>query len=87
MKFNELEEIVADYAACMESEEKSASTINQYRRDISEFLKWAGEMKAEKPVVVIYKEQLLKKYKVSSVNVKLAALNSFFLLPEWKSSK
>lgn len=60
-------------------EERCASTIAQYYRDILCFLTWAEGEELTKNTVIQYKEKLQAEYKATSVNAKLAALNGFFV--------
>lgn len=70
----------ADYMDYLKYEERSENTITQYQRDISSFLSWAEStgMELVKGTVIHYKEKLQEAYTPTSVNTKLAALNSFF---------
>lgn len=62
----------------LEQEEKSCSTQRQYRRDILSFFAFSEERQVTKEVVIEYKEKLQQTHKATSINTKLAALNSFF---------
>ena len=73
-----LSEQMEAYIVHLEEEERSDATRKQYRRDISCFLTWAESMELAKETVIRYKEKLREKYRASSVNAKLAAINSFF---------
>lgn len=58
--------------------EKSNATILKYAHDVGDFLKYIGETEnLQKEQVISYKECLLKRYKVTSANSMLAAINSF----------
>lgn len=63
---------------CLEKEEKSPATRQQYRRDILCFLSYSENQELTKELVIRYKEQLQRTHKITSVNTKLAALNRFF---------
>lgn len=78
MKMKVLETQVDSYIRHLEQEERSCATRRQYFRDISCFLSWAGELELTKDTVIRYKEKLQTEYRASSVNAKLAAINSFF---------
>lgn len=57
--------------------ERSIHTIEKYMRDIKAFLCHANGEELTKELIIRWKETLLQKYAVSSVNSMLAALNSF----------
>lgn len=72
-------EQVAEYIGYLRQEEKSASTCEQYRRDILNFLIYAeGGITINKETVIGYKELLRQQFQPATVNVKLAAINGFF---------
>lgn len=64
-------------------EEKSQATMNKYRHDINVFLDFLDGMEVDKEVVIRYKENLRRKYQVSSANSMLAALNNFLKFLGW----
>ncbi len=68
---------VEEYLEWMLREERSEATRKQYRRELFRFLDYVGGEVAKEQVIE-YKETLRKRYRPSSVNTKLAALNSFF---------
>ena len=51
------------------AEEKAQATINKYTKDVMYFNKWLLDKKLDKNNVLKYKDYLIKKYSVSSVNV------------------
>lgn len=69
------------------NEEKSASTLDMYTRDITVFMKWANQRPLTKSLVLEYKQWLMETYAPTSVNASLSALNSFFLFNEWHDLK
>ena len=69
---------VAAYIEQLVSEEKSRSTREQYERNIRRFLDFAEGKELTKELVVTYKAVLQNRYRPSTVNVILAALNGFF---------
>lgn len=77
MKISALKPRLEEYAAHLYREERSRSTVTQYRRDIAGFFEWAGEAEDAKETVILYKQKLMEECKASSANVKLAALNGF----------
>lgn len=78
MEMNKYKIQMAAYSGYLEQEERSETTMIQYRRDILSFLNWADGMEATKETVIRYKQYLQTQYQASSVNVKLAAINGFF---------
>lgn len=79
MTFNRLSKKLEGFISYLQMEERSAGTVNQYAREVQIFLLWAGEKKVEKNTVIEYKEKLQAEYKATSVNAKLAAVNSFLM--------
>lgn len=73
-----MKEKIKDYMRYLAYEEKSPSTIKQYRRDILSFFACLGNEPVTKERVIQYKNKLSEKYRPTSVNAKIAALNSFF---------
>lgn len=74
---------VESFAEYLMMEEKSKATIEKYVHDIHVFLRYINEEAVTKEKVIAYKEYLLRKYKVRSVNSMLASLNGFFLWQQW----
>lgn len=70
--------LLENYGLHLLKEEKSPLTIEKYRRDIKKFLAFKGCQELDKKLVLRYKEMLLTKYAVSSINSMLVALNGFF---------
>lgn len=57
--------------------ERSRNTVEKYFRDVKRFLEFLGDRELNREAVLAYKEALLGKYKVSSVNSMLIALNGY----------
>lgn len=71
-------EKIEEYKKYLIREEKSEVTIGKYVRDVTAYLKYAGESSLDKEHVVEYKRNLEEnQYQTSSINSMLAALNSF----------
>ena len=74
-------EQLESYIGYLTRKERSRATVNQYRRDISAFIiemsRAAADGCVTKEAVIKYKMQLCERYRVSSVNTKLAAINGF----------
>lgn len=69
---------VKTYMEQMIADEKSRSTREQYERNIRTFLNYAEGKQLTKELVIAYKDVLQIRYRPSTVNVILAALNGFF---------
>ena len=65
------------FTASLREEEKAEATIGKYRRDADAFIRFAGRRKLTKNLCSEYKAQLCERYKPSSVNSILSAVNSF----------
>ena len=66
-----------DFGEYLREREKSAATIEKYLRDARGFLDWLDERELTKEEVLCYKEQLRGEYRVTSINAKLAGINSY----------
>ena len=64
-------------------DEKSCATIQKYIRDLEAFFAFAGEEAVTKDTAMRYKQYLSGRYKPSSVNSMLAAVNRFFREMGW----
>ncbi len=73
-----MEQKLTQYLKYLKQEERSISTIKQYRREIVNFLHFAQGKQISKETVLDYKNMLMKIFQPASVNTKLAALNGFF---------
>ncbi len=78
MKKTEMQNRLDDYLKNLKQEERCEATVMQYRRENQAFLAWAGDAPITKETVIRYKDKLKDEYRPATVNVKLAALNSFF---------
>ena len=68
-------------------EERSAATVEKYLRDAAAFIQYIGGSDITKKVVIAYKQHLLKRYAVGSVNSMLASVNSLFAFLGWHDLK
>lgn len=69
---------ILEFEQFLYEKEHAKATIQKYRTDIQTFYKFLGEEKCiTKKTLLEYKEWLLEKYKVSSANSMIAALNQF----------
>lgn len=71
-------EKIAAFESHLIAEEKSPLTVEKYVRDIRLFMSYLGVNNADKQAVVNYKNYLMERYAVSSVNSIISSLNSFF---------
>lgn len=78
MKSNDYMMQMENYICYLRDEERSSTTIGQYKRDILCFFKFLKSEELTKEEVLRYKEEIKHKYQPVSVNTKLSALNSFF---------
>jgi len=79
------EKLLEKYRTYLASEEKSAATTTKYIRDIRKFKDYVDGRSITKEIVARYKEDLRvnKRYKLSSINSFLIAINSFFSYMGW----
>ena len=68
-------------------EERSAATVEKYLRDATAFIQYISGSDITKKVVIAYKQHLLKRYAVGSVNSMLASVNSLFTFLGWHDLK
>ena len=72
-------EMLPAYREYLQDEERSRATVEKYLRDVRVFLEYVGENQVlGKERIREYKEGLRERYKISSANSMLAAVNSFF---------
>jgi len=67
----------------LRDEERSASTIEKYLRDVRFFASFIGEAELTKQNVLEYKHQIGQTYAVASANSMIAAVNCFFRFCGW----
>lgn len=78
-------EMIGRYEAYLRGEEKSGATVAKYVRDVGMFYEFLSQEKmVDKEQVICFKEQLLERYRVSSANSMLVALNGLFSFLGWK---
>lgn len=79
---------IEDYAKFLCMEEKSRLTIEKYVRDLKHFYYFlSGNKRVDKECVISYKEYLRERYRVSSANSMLTALNVFFDYLGWEDCR
>ena len=73
------DERIAGFEAWLRSEEREASTIRNYVRDITALKEWLTDRDFSKENVLLWKETLIESgLRPVTVNAKLAAVNTFF---------
>lgn len=76
------------FSGSLRAQERSERTIRQYVRDIRAFRDWlGGEASFCRERVLLYKEELRKTYRPSSINAILSALNTFFRVMNWEDCR
>lgn len=80
-------ELIKKFESYLINEEKSSATLEKYIRDVTAFQEWLGERKAEKVLVMEYKQKLIENYAPASVNSMLSSINSFFEYAQWFECK
>ena len=79
---------IEKFADYLYQKENAKATINKYMADIKKFLSFlADDKRINKKVLLQYKEWLVQKYAVNSVNSMLAALNQFLECRKSESEK
>ncbi len=68
---------INNFKAALYMEEMSRNTIEKYIRDIRKFMQYTGNREITKQLTMEYKEYLLGKYSVRSVNSYIVSLNRF----------
>ncbi|MCH5170201.1 MAG: tyrosine-type recombinase/integrase [Oscillospiraceae bacterium] len=82
------QKLIAEFSAYLQSEEKSANTIEKYLRDVRAFAKHITGTEITKENVIAYKNELMSEgYAARSINSMLASLNSLFSFLGWSDCK
>ena len=66
------------YLIFLKEQEKSKETIEKYKRELYDLLKFVSRKELTKEVLILWKAKLQEHYRASSVNGKLGAANGFF---------
>ena len=72
------EKMLEKYKKYLIEEEKSKNTVEKYMRDIKMFYQFSFGREITKELSIDYKKMLGDKYKATSANSMITALNSFF---------
>ena len=82
------EEMLEQFHAYLQREEKEPATQEKYLRDVRAFCSFAGKREVTKNLVKAWKEALMEgKYAVRSINSMLASLNSLLAFLSWEDCK
>lgn len=71
------EKLIREFIADLRENERSNATISKYSHDLNCFRSFADGKCIDKATVLAYKEELKRKYALSSANSMIAAVNSF----------
>ncbi len=82
-KFLLTEDLLLQYQKHLYEEERATATIKKYICDLKKLKEYASGREITKELMVRYKEELRKKYKVTSINSFLVAANRFFEYAGW----
>lgn len=77
LKKEQAEIKMEDYKREMELQELSERTIHKYLADIRQWLEELQDDIISKEIVILYKKQLSKRYKVASLNSKIISINRY----------
>ena len=78
------ERVMKRFKDTLSEMEKSSATICKYVRDVETFRGWIGRNKQiTKHAVLQFKQVLREKYRLSSANSMISALNMFFKVVDW----
>ena len=71
------EQSLREFRAYLESEERSAGTVEKYLRDVSALVRWLCGASAEKERIAQWRDALLEDHKPGTVNSMLASVNAY----------
>ena len=82
------DENIDRYGEYLFQEEKAASTVKKYVREVEIFAKWLSGREATKELAAQWKEELqMCGYVPRTVNAMLSAVNGFFSFLEWEECR
>ena len=76
-ELNSMDHNIKKYREYLKDQEKSENTIRKYTHDAEGFAEYCDGREPDREIVLAYKRHLLEKYKISSVNSMLIAVNGF----------
>lgn len=68
---------IEEYKKELENRELAKNTITKYLKDVSDFLDYADGKEITQELLISYKKEMLKKYKINTVNTKITIINNF----------
>lgn len=74
---------IEKYLNYQREQERSKSTLQKYKHDLVELMKYLKETKLTKAALISWKEKLTQKYAPASVNAMLAAVNGYVKFMGW----
>lgn len=77
---------IVEFERYLQLQEKSSATIEKYMRDVKAFFSFSGKI-INKETVIEYKNNIISKYAVRSVNSMLASINALFSFLGWVELK
>lgn len=80
-------ELIGRYAVYLREQEKAPATISQYIRILSTLYSFLQEKAVTKAELIAWKEELTGRFATATVNVNLAAVNSFLSFLNWNGLK
>ncbi len=78
---------IDNFKTYLKQEERSNATQEKYIRDITKFFLVSKNKEVSKEMVLNYKNTLVNKYKIATVNSIISSLNSFFIFNKWHDLK
>ena len=82
------EGLIEAFIERLRAEERSAGTIEKYRRDVTEFAMWLGGRAVDREQTASWRESLLREgRRPGTVNGKLTALCAFFRFTGWEECR
>lgn len=76
-------ETIEKYLNYQREQERSRSTLQKYKHDLMELMKYLKEAKLTKASLISWKEQLTQKYAPASVNAMIVAVNGYVRFMGW----
>ena len=79
------EKRIDEFTCFLTKEERAQATVKMYVRTVEELMVWLDGRMVTKELAVTWKEHLMERdYAPATVNVKLAAVNTFFKFSGWQ---
>ena len=81
------EKEIGRFVAYLQEEERSAATVEKYRREVVRFSAWLEHREVTKEAAVAYKSRLSGIRTAAGVNGAVSALNCFFGFMGWQDCR